>query len=334
MLAAAAGDRERVVVHLQPVRRAPSSAAIRRATSGVPSVEPLSTSTTRRDRAQQRRERPGQRAGLVLDAHDAGEARLERRRRPTPSGRRSRPPPRRWRASGSARARPGARSPPPAAPRPPARAAPRRWASRCSCPRRACCVDRGAQQREHAARRAASHRRRRPARRRRRPAARSRRPRSRRAWRAREHRGGRRVVGVRRRSSAGCGSRGPAPAGQRSAGDVRAQRASVSPSRSTRPTWSSGSWRDEVVLDGPVHVLAPRPRPSAATKRRKSSTRSAGRSGTRGNHGASPNASTKRGSRSSSLDCQPDHRRVAGSRTSEKRSQPSSRRIRSRSSPA
>ena len=67
------------------------------------------------------------------------------------------------------------------------------------------------------------------------------------------------------------------------------------------------------------------PAPTAATKRRKSSTIAAGASGTRGNHGCSPYSATKRGSRSSSFDSQADHSRCQGSRTTVKRSQPSSR---------
>ena len=82
------------------------------------------------------------------------------------------------------------------------------------------------------------------------------------------------------------------------------------------------------MLHAPVDVVAPRRAPTAATKRAEVLDHArAGSRGTRGNHGASPKSSTKRGSRSSSLDCHADHSRV-GRVAHEREAQPAVRRAR------
>ena len=122
-----------------------------------------------------------------------------------------------------------------------------------------------------------------------------------------------------RASRAGCGSRAPA----RPAGDRRGARAAAPASRRTarRGRRASAGAGRRARAGRP----SGRPRPRGWKRRHEAAEvlpRSAGRSGTRGNHGWSPNASTNRGSRSSSLVCHADHSRRTGSRTIVNRSQP------------
>ena len=269
MLVAAAGDRERVVAHVEPLAEPQPGGDVAR-DRGRPVRRAVVDQHHPLDRPQQRRQRVGQRARLVARAQHGGEAGLERAVRPAPAdvevglaldvrerggagvpdlpgagrlqpglGRLRALHRAAARAGGAARAARGRRSrsagpaaaAPPPPPRPTGRPAPRRAAR-----------------------------------------IRRRRSRPRGARRAPRARAGRTTPG-----GSGSGdsfSWRAAPCGP---GAWSCSSASVSPSRSTRPTWSSGSCATSACWTA-QWTSSPAPPPSAATKRRKSATTASGSS--------------------------------------------------------
>ena len=99
----------------------------------------------------------------------------------------------------------------------------------------------------------------------------------------------RRVVGARRQRQRRSGSRALLGAASASPATCARSRASVSPSRSTRPTWSAGAG-DSARAGPPSARPRASPRPSAATKRAEVLDELAGSLGQPREPGSSPNS--------------------------------------------